>query len=148
MMAGIAQVDIHHMWSSLEGKDEGRLRKKLADAELCPYHDVLPEIIGPDRCFMPLNMTHDKPDFTYDDALQNEFSDAYLFPSINWTCFCKKCAKENPTPGKHNKFGCGFCSQYSWQASLRNWNSACMRAYKRIVKDNLDISKGTADGEA
>ena len=134
-----SDIDIHHMWSSLEDKNESKLRNKLAEAELCPYHNISPEIIGPDRCFMMLNIAYVKPMFTYDD-LKNEFPDTILFPDINWTCFCKMCAKKNPTPSKHNKFGYGFCSQYSWQAALKNWNSACMRFYKRIIRDNLDIS--------
>lgn len=136
----MAQIDIHNVWSSLGDKNEIKLRNKLAEAELCPYHSISPEIIGPDRCFMSLNDITIKTMFTF-DTLKNEFPAAVLFPDINWTCFCKMCAKKNPTPSKYNKFGYGFCSQYSWQAALRNWNSACIRSYKRIIKDNLDISK-------
>lgn len=126
--------------SFLEPEKEAKLRDALLNAEKCPFHDVLPEIIGPQRKFIDSNPESYEPfSWRIETALHELFPDALLFPTINWTCFCKKCAKKNPRPSKHNRFGYGFCSQYSWQAALRNWNLACMRIYIRLVKDNLKI---------
>ena len=121
--------------SFLEPEKEAKLRNALLNAEKCPFHDVLPEIVGPSRKIMDSHAylkCYERDTWLYE---------AMLFQDINWTCFCEKCAAVNPTPHKHNRFGYGFCSQYSWQAALRNWNLACMRTYIRLVKDNLKIQE-------
>ena len=119
---------------ALPSSEERKLQEKLSAAEKCPFHDVLPEIIGPRRLLsnFPENFKH-----SFNIWLLEEFPDALLFPDINWTCFCPECAKKSPAPYKHNAFGYGFCSQYSWQAALTNWNKACIRHCKRAVLRDL-----------
>lgn len=134
-----------HLNSCLSSKEEAKLKDRLLHAEKCPFHDTVPEMIGPHRQLVDDNFNSSYSDIikavSINAELSKEFPAAMFFPTINWTCFCRECAKKNPTPSKHNKFGYGFCSQYSWQAALKNWNSACMRSYKRIIKDNLNIVK-------
>lgn len=118
-------------WNTLPDFEVAKLLKKLSQAEKCPYHDILPEIVGPER-----RLDYGANSVIYLDA-------AMLFPSINWTCFCPKCAAENPTPKKANQFGDGYCSQYSWQAALGNWNKACTRMCKKMIMHHL---KGEVSG--
>ena len=123
----------------IASEDEALVLEKLRAASKCPYHQwCSPELIGPKRML--------KPEFAGEESWENWhlesklyalFKDAILFPSINWTCFCRECAKKNPTPGKHNKFGDGFSSQSSWRAALRGWENACNRACRSIIKARL-----------
>ena len=108
----------------MHASEETKLLKKLSQAEKCPYHDNVPEIVGPEIR-------------DYGASSEIVLPAAMLFPSINWTCFCPKCAMKNPTPKKHNQFGYGYCSQYSWQAALGNWNKACSRVCKKMIIDQL-----------
>lgn len=70
-------------------------------------------------------------------VLHRIFPDAMLF-NYGYTVFCPECAKRNPFAPKHNKFGYGYCSQYSISAAKRGWNSACNRAYKRLLNDDMN----------
>lgn len=70
-------------------------------------------------------------------VLDRIFPEACLF-STQYTVFCPKCAKQNPTLGKHNKFGSGFTSQYNIKAAMHNWNKACIRYAKRAIIDVLN----------
>lgn len=124
----------YHIHSELDAKAEAQLQAKLALADKCPYHGVLPVIIGPARTFV------DDYGMLSDTIFSQQFPDALLFPNINWTCFCPECAKKNPTPGKHNVFGYGLCSQSSWGASLRNWNNSCRRVCARMILKTLNGS--------
>lgn len=125
--------------SHLSQKDESKLLAKIASAERCPFHETTPEVIGPFR-----KLCWENGSAMSDSSLWLFFPDAYLFPTINWTCFCWECAEKNPTPKKHNKFGYGFCSQTSWQAAVGNWNKACLRSCKRMI---TDILKGSCSEE-
>ena len=119
--------------------EEKKLLAKLELAGKCPYHQwCSPELIGPKRMLMPEFAEEESwEDWHLESKLYAMFPDALLFPRTDWTCFCRECAKKNPTPGKHNKFGYGFTSQYSWRAAVRGWESACARACKRMIINSL-----------
>ena len=125
----VPYLQLINPWNTLSASEEAKLLKKLSQAEKCPYHDIVPEIVGPER----------RLDYGGDGCI--DLGAAMLFPLINWTCFCPKCAVESPTLEKHNQFGFGYCSQHSWQAALGNWNKACSRACKKLIMQQL---KGTA----
>lgn len=129
--------------SHLDLGNENKLLKKLECAELCPYHSIKPEIVGPRRfiCAKRCEHCYNIPDYLdMQEFAGIWFKDAILFPDISWTCFCVKCAISNPTPEKHNKFGYGLSSQYSWNAAVNNWNKSCSRHYVHLVKDDLKVS--------
>ena len=111
----------------------------------CPIHCCQPFTYAKD---IDLPDDYDISPFTRDGrmwqndrwyVMQRIFPDAMIF-DIGYTVFCPECAKKNPFPGKHNKFGYGFTSQFSLNAAKRNWNSACMRYYKHAVKDDIKIA--------
>ena len=123
----------------IASEDEALVLQKLKEASKCPYHQYCsPELIGPKRMLLPeFSGEENWEDWHLESKLYVMFKDAMFFPRMNWTCFCRECAKKNPTPGKHNKFGSGFSSQYSWRAALRGWENACDRACKSIIKAQL-----------
>lgn len=123
----------------IASEDEVDVLEKLKNASKCPYHQwCSPELIGPKRMLLPEFANEESwEDWHLESKLYAMFKDALFFPRMNWTCFCRECAAKNPTPGKHNKFGCGFTSQYSWKAALRGWENACDRACKRLIKEQL-----------
>jgi len=123
----------------IASEDEAIVVEKLKAASKCPYHQrCSPELIGPKRMLLPEFAEEESwEDWHLESKLYAMFPDALLFPRTNWTCFCRECAKKNPTPGKHNKFGCGFSSQHSWRAALRGWENACDRICKRLIKEQL-----------
>ena len=123
----------------IASEDEALVLEKLKVASKCPYHQwCSPELIGPKRMLMPEFAEEESwENWQLESKLYAMFKDAMFFPRMNWTCFCRECAKKNPTPGKHNKFGYGFTSQYSWKAALRGWENACDRACKRLIKEQL-----------
>lgn len=118
-------------WNTMSASEEAKLLKKLSQAEKCPYHDILPEIVGPERRL------------DYGASSEIVLPAAMLFLSINWTCFCPKCAVDNPNRKKHNQFGYGYCSQHSWQAAIGNWNKACSRICRKMIISQL---KGEVNG--
>ena len=118
----------------LSQAEESKLIQKLASAEKCPWHGIQPEIVGPKRMPKTFYSCHS---LSIEAWLFREFPAAILFPTINWTCFCPKCAKKSPIADKHNKFGYGLSSQYSWQAALGNWNKACLRYCKKMILNHL-----------
>ena len=108
----------------------------------CPIHNCQPLAYAKD---IELPADYDISPFYRDGRMWQEnkwyvmqriFPDAMIF-DIGYTIFCPECAKKNPFPGKHNKFGYGFTSQFNLNAAKRNWNSACMRYYKHAIKDDL-----------
>lgn len=123
----------------IASEDEAIVVEKLKAANKCPYHQwCSPELIGPKRMLLPEFAEEESwEDWHLESKLYAMFKDALFFPRTNWTCFCRECAKKNPTPGKHNKFGCGFTSQHSWRAALRGWENACDRICKRLIKEQL-----------
>ena len=102
----------------------------------CPYHKVQPWFYGPDLT-LPITLNGRPPakDMMF-WVLSRFFPDAILFEH-GYTVFCPECAKKNPTPGKHNKFGFGFCSQYALQSAKHNWNKACLRFTKSAITNVL-----------
>ena len=112
--------------TDMDTSEKEHLEECISKAEKCPYHGILPEVFGPSR--LPEQCRH---------SSELMLEDAMLFPKIEWVCFCPECAKKSPTPEKHNRFGYGYTSQYSWNAAVSNWNKACMRSYKRLVKEDL-----------
>jgi hypothetical protein len=123
----------------IASEDEVLVLEKLKTASKCPYHQwCSPELIGPKRLLPEFALeASDWSDWHLEQRLYLIFKDALLFPKFNWTCFCRECAMQNPTPGKHNRFGSGFSSQHSWKAALRGWENACDRACKRMINDAL-----------
>lgn len=125
----------------IAAEDEAEVLEKLKAASRCPYHKwCSPELIGPKR-MLPVLAGEEGctswDDWHLESKLYVMFKDAMLFPRTNWICFCPECASKNPTPGKHNKFGYGFCSQHSWRATLRGWESACDQTRKKQIKEYL-----------
>ena len=107
--------------------------------ELCPVHGCAPWEFGPKIDLPDISPFEKNGRMWLHDkwwVLSQIFPDALIFAS-QYTVFCPECAKKNPFPGKHNKFGYGFCSQYSLTAAKNNWNKACMRWYVSKVKDDL-----------
>lgn len=110
--------------------------------ENCPIHDCQPLLYGKD---IELDIKSIAPELARawqhckSYVLHRIFPDAMLF-DFNYTVFCPECAKKNPFVGKHNKFGYGYCSQYSINDAKRNWNNACKRAYKRLICNDLKIA--------
>lgn len=127
----------------IASEDEALVLEKLKAASKCPYHQwCQPELIGPKRLLLPEFANEESwEDWHLESRLYALFPDSLLFPRTNWTCFCRECAAKNPTQGKHNKFGCGFSSQYSWKAALRGWENACDRACKRLIKEQLKTGR-------
>lgn len=127
----------------IASEDEALVLEKLKAASKCPYHQWCPpELIGPKRLLLPEFANEESwEDWHLESRLYVLFPDSLLFPRTNWTCFCRECAAKNPTPGKHNKFGCGFSSQHSWKAALRGWENACDRACKRLIKEHLKTGR-------
>ena len=127
----------------IASEDEALVLEKLKAASKCPYHQwCSPELIGPKRLLLPEFANEESwEDWHLESRLYALFPDSLLFPRTNWTCFCRECAAKNPTPGKHNKFGYGFSSQYSWKAALRGWENACDRACKRLIKEQLKTGR-------
>ena len=126
--------------------EEKKLLAKLELADKCPYHDVLPLVFGPGyvKSILPPDLEeyvlYNIEMFWYprvQQFLETRFPDVLLLGCNQWTCFCPKCAKKRPPSEKHNRFGHGFSSQYSWQAALNGWNSACARACKRMIINSL-----------
>ena len=116
-----------------------KLKKKLSIANKCPYHSILPMVIGPDLPvpFNGIDTWRQARFVEVENYLKNKYSDAFHFPRIEYVCFCPECANKNPTPSKHNKFGYGYTSQESWNNAINNWNKACIRSYKRLIIDDL-----------
>lgn len=116
---------------------------KLPALSNCPVHKCQPLFIGPgidlpnDLDTSPFSrngrMYHESRWY----VLQQIFPDALIFDS-QYTVFCPECAKHNPFSNKHNKFGYGFCSQYSLNAACRNWNAACERFFKSQIHNDLN----------
>jgi len=123
----------------MDAKTKMRLEKALAVAEKCPYHECLPKMVG--RDIAPPEVPEEQWDrmtmLAKDTFMDKTYPDVLLFPGQGYTCFCEECAKKTPTPGKHNKFGCGFSSQYAWRAALGNWNKACLRFVKSSIMKTL-----------
>ena len=107
--------------------------KQPAALEECPYHHTKPWQLG--NC--DLYKDSDGKDLERPRNFLDAFADAMLF-CHGFTVFCPECAKKNPTPGKHNKFGYGFCSQHSLQEAKRNWNNAVRRFARRSIRDVLN----------
>lgn len=122
------------------------------ELELCPIHNCKPWMICPRFCngtthelvekvlecrniCVPLYYIHDM--YKASVVLDSTFPDAVFFLHCDFTTFCPECAKKNPFSGKHNKFGCGFTSQYSLAASKSNWNNACRRFARRQILNTL-----------
>lgn len=106
--------------------------------EECPYHHIKPwqlACIDISTRYFLFDSNEDEVDFrTFNLGI---FKDAMLF-CHGCTVFCPECAKSSPTPDKHNKFGYGFCSQYSLQEAKRNWNNAVRRFAKRSIREVLE----------
>lgn len=124
------------------GKMMTKLERALSRAERCPFHECLPKMVGIDIPPPPPGVSSrerwDEMTMIEREAfLRERYPDVFLVASIGCTCFCEECAKTNPTPGKHNKFGYGFTSQYSWSAALGNWNKACLRFVKSAIMKHL-----------
>lgn len=110
--------------------------------ELCPYHKREPWTIGPglrlpSKLSMVQNAIDSKNRRLAMEIMEEMFPDAMLWLNGWFTTFCPECAKKNPTPTKHNRFGYGFTSQYSQSAAKNGWNKACLRQYVRIFNDAL-----------
>lgn len=129
-------------------KDKKKKKKEIV-LDNCPIHHCQPICYGQDvhkwQKFVDLPEDFDTSPFKRTDriwvhdkwhVLSKLFPDAMIF-DCNYTVFCSECAKKNPFPGKHNKFGYGFTSQYYLRAAQKNWNGACMRYYVSSVKNDL-----------
>lgn len=121
----------------------GRCVKNRKDIllESCPMHGCQPMLYGKN---IELDIRSIAPElyrawqYCKSYVLHRIFPDALLFES-GYTVFCPECAKKNPFNERHNKFGYGFCSQYSLNEAKRNWNNACKRFYKSQVKRDLHM---------
>ena len=125
--------------SLMYNSEIAKLKEKLSIASKCPYHSILPIIIGPDLP-VPFNEIDTWLTASFVEVekyLRNNYSDAFLFPRIEYVCFCPECANKNPTQSKHNRFGYGYTSQESWNNAINNWNKACIRSYKRLIMNDL-----------
>ena len=117
---------------------------KMRSLELCPVHKCEPWMASP---FLQEGTSPElaalaagckSEDFMHaEKAIYKMFPDVWFSFCHDWTVFCPECAKKNPFPGKHNKFGYGFSSQYSLSAAKGNWNKACKRFAKRSIKELL-----------
>ena len=101
--------------------------------EECPYHHIKPWQLGN----LDLYKDSDGNDIERTWNFLGNFKDAMLF-CHGYTVFCPECAKHSPTPGKHNQFGYGYCSQYSLAEAARNWNKAVRRFARRALKKTLE----------
>lgn len=125
---------------------------KMRSLELCPVHKCEPWTVCPklcngtthelvemleescNICIPPFGINDFHSDFHKAECmLDRMFPDAFFFFNIDFVVFCPECAKKNPFPGKHNKFGCGFMSQFSLASAKSNWNRACARFAKRSI---------------
>lgn len=140
--------------NKLSESEEKKMLAKLALASKCPFHETLPKLLGPRyvKDILPPDLEElvlEDPERFWLPRVQQyvnwQYGAAMFWPSLQWTCFCPKCAAENPTPGKHNRFGYGFSCQDTWQGALRGWNSACDRACKRMILLHLKGSSGEVD---
>ena len=101
--------------------------------EECPYHCIKPWQLD----FLDCKIIDSNGDIVQRRPnVFDVFKDAMLF-CHGCTVFCPKCAKKSPTPGKHNKFGYGYCSQWSLQEAKKNWNKAVRRFAKSQIKKVL-----------
>lgn len=115
--------------------------------EDCPIHKRQPYFIALAPCALEdgkmsrelIELIGDNclTDWRLERRLHELFPASYIFLHGS-TVFCPECAKKNPTPSKHNKFGCGFCSQHSLQEAKRNWNKAVRRFAKRSIRKVLE----------
>ena len=81
----------------IASEDEALVLQKLKEASKCPYHQYCsPELIGPKRMLLPeFSGEENWEDWHLESKLYVMFKDAMFFPRMNWTCFCRECAKKN-----------------------------------------------------
>lgn len=106
--------------------------------EECPYHHIKPWKLScidtGSRCFL---FDSNGSEVDLRTFSLSTFKDAMLF-CHGCTVFCPECAKHSPTPGKHNQFGSGYCSQWSLKEAKKNWNKAVCRFARRALKMTLE----------